>query len=71
MAPVIPGIAVLSDKRYKELLDEVLIKTHIVIRQLDKLMQEAMGDDKKLANQAFMKLGNIVGSIQKVANEKD
>lgn len=64
MVAVIPGITALSDKRYKQLLDETLIKSKIIIDYLDELMRLAMGDDKDKANIAFMKLGNIVNSIQ-------
>lgn len=65
MSAIIPGVTVLSDKRYKELLVETLIKTKIIIDELDRLMREAMGADKKAANKAFMRLGNIVASIKK------
>lgn len=64
MVAVIPGVTVLSDKKYKRLLDETLIKSKIIIDYLDDLMRLAMGNDKEKANIAFMKLGNIVNSIQ-------
>lgn len=69
MSAVIPGVTVLSEKRYNELRKETLVKTKIIIDHLDKLMRETMSDDKRLATSAFMKLGNIVASIQKINND--
>jgi len=54
----------LTEKRRKRLLDETLIKSKIIIDHIDKLMREAMGDDKEASELAFKHLYNIVNSLK-------